>query len=71
MDGEDFAGKVADEAKGLNPGLVVLLVIGVPLVAFLIANYVLYVYAQRKLPTKKKKPVSKKKLKQGVPVPGE
>lgn len=68
--------QVAAEAKGLNPGLIVLLVIGGPLVVFLIANYVLYVYAQKNLPPKKKKPVSKKKLKreklkQGVPVPGE
>ncbi|CAN8279115.1 unnamed protein product [Cochlearia groenlandica] len=77
MDGEDVAGKMADEAKGMNPGLIVLLVVGVPLVAFLIANYVMYVYAQKNLPPrKKKKPISKKKLrreklKQGVPVPGE
>ena len=53
-----------------------LLVIGVPLVGFLVANYVMYVYAQKNLPPRKKKPVSKKKLKreklkQGVSVPGE
>ncbi|CAH2064231.1 unnamed protein product, partial [Thlaspi arvense] len=76
MGADDFAGKAAAEAKGLNPGLIVLLVVGVPLVVFLITNYVLYVYAQKNLPSKKKKPVSKKKLKreklkQGVPVPGE
>ncbi|CAN7094875.1 unnamed protein product [Brassica rapa subsp. narinosa] len=87
MDGEDFARKVssivpilaasaAAEAKGMNPGLIVLLVIGVPLVGFLVANYVMYVYAQKNLPPRKKKPVSKKKLKreklkQGVSVPGE
>ncbi|KFK34584.1 hypothetical protein AALP_AA5G165000 [Arabis alpina] len=76
MDGDDFAGKAAAEAKRLNPGLIVLLVVGLPLVVFLIANYVLYVYAQKNLPPKKKKPISKKKLKreklkQGVPVPGE
>ncbi|CAG7902702.1 unnamed protein product [Brassica rapa] len=88
MDGEGFAGKVssfnisilaasaAAEAKGLNPGLIVLLVVGGPLVVFLVANYVMYVYAQKNLPPRKKKPVSKKKLKreklkQGVPVPGE
>ncbi|CAG7865418.1 unnamed protein product, partial [Brassica rapa] len=76
MDGEDFARKAAAEAKGMNPGLIVLLVIGVPLVGFLVANYVMYVYAQKNLPPRKKKPVSKKKLKreklkQGVSVPGE
>ena len=53
-----------------------LLVVGGPLVVFLVANYVMYVYAQKNLPPRKKKPVSKKKLKreklkQGVPVPGE
>ncbi|KAG2325063.1 hypothetical protein Bca52824_007791 [Brassica carinata] len=66
MDGEDFAGKAAAEAKGLNPGLIVLLVIGVPLVVFLVANYVMYVYK----PVSKKK-LKREKLKQGVPVPGE
>ncbi|CAN6829687.1 unnamed protein product [Brassica oleracea] len=76
MDREDFARKAAAEARGLNPGLIVLLVIGGPLVVFLVANIVLYVHAQKNLPPKKKKPVSKKKLKreklkQGVSVPGE
>uniref|UniRef100_M4FFA7 non-specific serine/threonine protein kinase n=1 Tax=Brassica campestris TaxID=3711 RepID=M4FFA7_BRACM len=76
MDGEDFARKAAAEARGLNPGLIVLLVIGGPLVLFLVANIVLYVHAQKNLPPKKKKPISKKKLKreklkQGVSVPGE
>ncbi|KAH0934005.1 hypothetical protein HID58_011122 [Brassica napus] len=64
------------ESKGLNPGLIVLLVIGGLLVAFLVGNFVLYTYAQKNLPPRKKKPVSKKKmkkekLKQGVQVPGE
>ncbi|KAH0928649.1 hypothetical protein HID58_014376 [Brassica napus] len=63
MDGEDFTRKAAAEARGLNPGLIVLLVIGGPLVVFLVANIVLYVHAQKNLPPKKKKPVSKKKLK--------
>lgn len=63
-------------AKGFNPGLVVLLVIGGLLLTFLVGNYVLYTYAQKTLPAKKKKPVSKKKLKrerlkQGVSAPGE
>ncbi|RRT84005.1 hypothetical protein B296_00005841, partial [Ensete ventricosum] len=63
-------------AKGLNPGLVVLLVVGGLLLLFLVGNYVLYMYAQKTLPPKKKKPVSKKKLKreklkQGVSAPGE
>ncbi|XP_010528106.1 PREDICTED: DNA-binding protein S1FA1-like [Tarenaya hassleriana] len=75
MDGDNFAGEVNAEAKGLNPGLIVLLVVGTLLSVFLVANYVLYMYAQKNLPPKKK-PVSKKKLKreklkQGVPVPGE
>ncbi|XP_051114187.1 DNA-binding protein S1FA [Andrographis paniculata] len=62
--------------QGFNPGLIVLLLVGGLLLAFLIGNYVLYVYAQKALPPKKKKPVSKKKmkrerLKQGVSAPGE
>ncbi|XP_010529735.1 PREDICTED: DNA-binding protein S1FA1-like [Tarenaya hassleriana] len=76
MDGDDLSGEIIAEAKGLNPGLIVLLVVGGLLLAFLIGNYMLYRYAQKNLPPKKKKPVSKKKLKreklkQGVPVPGE
>nr|XP_009777118.1 PREDICTED: DNA-binding protein S1FA-like [Nicotiana sylvestris] len=64
------------EAKGFNPGLIVLLLIGGLVLAFLIGNYVLYVYAQKTLPPKKKKPLSRKKmkrerLKQGVSAPGE
>jgi len=43
---------------------------------FLVGNFVLYTYAQKTLPPRKKKPVSKKKmkkerLKQGVSAPGE
>ncbi|XP_009421390.2 DNA-binding protein S1FA-like [Musa acuminata AAA Group] len=74
----DAAGNVIREqaAKGLNPGLGVLLVVGGLLLLFLGGNYVLYMYAQKTLPPKKKKPVSKKKLKreklkQGVSAPGE
>ncbi|KAL6574816.1 DNA-binding protein s1fa [Orobanche minor] len=64
------------KAEGFNPGLIVLLVIGGLLLAFLAGNYVLYMYAQKTLPPKKKKPISKKKmkrerLKQGVSAPGE
>ncbi|XP_073298015.1 DNA-binding protein S1FA-like [Primulina huaijiensis] len=64
------------EAKGFNPGLIVLLVIGGLLLTFIIGNYALYAYAQKTLPQKKKKPVSKKKmkrerLKQCVSAPGE
>ncbi|KAL7170078.1 hypothetical protein ACSBR2_035013 [Camellia fascicularis] len=64
------------EVKGFNPGLIVLLVVGGLLLTFLIGNYVLYIYAQKTLPPKKKKPISKKKmrkerLKQGVSAPGE
>ncbi|KAK8553779.1 hypothetical protein V6N13_072718 [Hibiscus sabdariffa] len=64
------------EAKGLNPGLIVLLVVVGLLLIFLVGNYVLYTYAQKTLPPRKKKPVSKKKmkrerLKQGVSAPGE
>ncbi|TYH89462.1 hypothetical protein ES332_D01G262900v1 [Gossypium tomentosum] len=64
------------EAKGFNPGLIVLLVIGGLLITFLVGNYILYSYAQKTLPPRKKKPVSKKKmkrerLKQGVSAPGE
>ncbi|CAL5422430.1 unnamed protein product [Camellia sinensis] len=64
------------EVKGFNPGLIVLLLVGGLLLTFLIGNYVLYIYAQKTLPPKKKKPISKKKmrkerLKQGVSAPGE
>ncbi|XP_022767382.1 DNA-binding protein S1FA-like isoform X1 [Durio zibethinus] len=64
------------EAKGFNPGLMVLLLIGGLLLIFLVGNYVLYSYAQKTLPPRKKKPISKKKmkrerLKQGVSAPGE
>ncbi|KAI4300250.1 hypothetical protein L6164_033647 [Bauhinia variegata] len=64
------------EAKGFNPGLIVLLVVVGLLLIFLIGNYVLYSYAQKTLPPRKKKPISKKKmkrekLKQGVSAPGE
>ena len=63
-------------AKGFNPGLIVLLVVFGLLLVFLGGNYVLYTYAQKNLPPKKKKPVSKKKmkkerLKQGISAPGE
>ncbi|KAH7513233.1 DNA-binding protein S1FA [Ziziphus jujuba] len=64
------------EVKGFNPGLIVLLLVAGILLAFLVGNYILYSYAQKTLPPRKKKPVSKKKLKrerlkQGVSAPGE
>ncbi|XP_042408841.1 DNA-binding protein S1FA-like [Zingiber officinale] len=74
----DAAGNIITEkaSNGLNPGLVVLLVIGGLVLLFLVGNFALYTYAQNTLPPKKKKPVSKKKikrerLKQGVSAPGE
>ncbi|URD93065.1 DNA-binding protein [Musa troglodytarum] len=74
----DAAGDVIKEetTRGLNPGLVVLLVVGGLLLLFLLGNYVLYMYAQKTLPPRRKKPISKKKLKrerlkQGVSAPGE
>ncbi|XP_019191247.1 PREDICTED: DNA-binding protein S1FA-like [Ipomoea nil] len=74
--GDDRMGNVPQDVKGFNPGLIVLLVVGGLVLAFLIGNYFLYMYAQKTLPAKKKKPVSKKKmkkerLKQGVSAPGE
>ncbi|EAY94008.1 hypothetical protein OsI_15785 [Oryza sativa Indica Group] len=62
--------------KGLNPGTIVLLVVATLLILFFVGNYALYMYAQKTLPPRKKKPVSKKKLKreklkQGVSAPGE
>lgn len=68
---------IIEEAnKGLNPGMIVLLVVATTLLLFFVGNYALYLYAQKTLPPKKKKPVSKKKikrekLKQGVSAPGE
>ncbi|KAG9156135.1 hypothetical protein Leryth_015550 [Lithospermum erythrorhizon] len=64
------------EANGFDPWLIVLLLVGGLLLAFLIGNYVLYMYAQKALPPKKKQPISSKKmkrerLKQGVAAPGE
>ncbi|XP_039047606.1 DNA-binding protein S1FA-like [Hibiscus syriacus] len=77
----DFADKENNiiyetESRGFNPGLIVLLVVGGLLLTFLVGNYVLYLYAQKTLPPRKKKPISKKKmkrerLKQGVSAPGE
>ncbi|MQL94699.1 hypothetical protein Taro_027364 [Colocasia esculenta] len=63
-------------AKGLNPGLIVLLFVVGMLLVFFVGNYALYAYAQKTLPPRKKKPISKKKmkkerLKQGVSAPGE
>ena len=63
-------------AKGLNPGLIVLLLVVGLLLIFLVGNYALYLYARKTLPPRKKKPISKKKmkrekLKQGVSAPGE
>ncbi|MQL82595.1 hypothetical protein Taro_015070 [Colocasia esculenta] len=76
VDGE--RGNVIREevAKGLNPGLIVLLVVVGLLLVFFVGNYALYTYAQKTLPPRKKKPISKKKmkkerLKQGVSAPGE
>uniref|UniRef100_A0A7N0R9M5 DNA-binding protein S1FA n=1 Tax=Kalanchoe fedtschenkoi TaxID=63787 RepID=A0A7N0R9M5_KALFE len=73
---DDLGAKVNAGGQGFNAGLIVLLVVVGILVTFLVGNYVLYVYAQKTLPPRKKKPVSKKKLKrerlkQGVSAPGE
>ncbi|XXG55015.1 hypothetical protein AAC387_Pa03g2755 [Persea americana] len=67
---------IKNEVGGFNPGLIVLLVVGGLLLLFLVGNYALYMYAQKTLPPRKKKPISKKKmrkerLKQGVSAPGE
>ena len=68
---------ITEEAtKGLNPGVIVLVFVVGLLLVFFVGNYALYVYAQKNLPPRKKKPVSKKKmkkerLKQGVSAPGE
>ncbi|XP_044472831.1 DNA-binding protein S1FA-like isoform X2 [Mangifera indica] len=73
----EFGDKVRNaEARGFNPGLIVLLVVVGLLLIFLVGNYALYMYAQKNLPPRKKKPISKKKmkrerLKQGVSAPGE
>ncbi|XP_057438359.1 DNA-binding protein S1FA-like [Lotus japonicus] len=74
----DRVGNVVKDSgsQGLNPGLIVLLVVAGLLLTFLVGNYVLYTYAQKTLPPRKKKPISKKKMKkerlrQGVSAPGE
>ncbi|XP_024533408.1 DNA-binding protein S1FA-like [Selaginella moellendorffii] len=48
---------------GFNPTLTVLLVVVGVVLLFVIGNYALYIYAQKTLPGRKKKPVSKKKMK--------
>ncbi|KAF5750376.1 DNA-binding protein S1FA-like [Tripterygium wilfordii] len=68
--------RMTAETKGFNPGLTVLLVVGGLLLAFFVGNYIMYLQAQKILPLRKKKPISKKKmkrekLKQGVSAPGE
>ncbi|CAA7389448.1 unnamed protein product [Spirodela intermedia] len=50
-------------SKGLNPGLIVLIVVVGMVLIFLGGNYALYTYAQRTLPKRKKKTISKKKMK--------
>lgn len=62
--------------NGSNAGSVVLIIVLGLVLIFFVGNYALYVYAQRTLPPRKKKPISKKKmkrekLKQGVSAPGE
>ncbi|XP_073394541.1 DNA-binding protein S1FA-like [Physcomitrium patens] len=52
-----------EQSTGINPGLVVLIVVLGALLIFGLGNYFLYQYAQKNLPVKRKKPVSKKKLK--------
>jgi hypothetical protein len=52
-----------DQKVGFNPGLTVLVVVVGAVLIFAVGNYMLYVYAQKHLPPRKKKPVSKKKLK--------
>ncbi|KAG6604436.1 DNA-binding protein S1FA2, partial [Cucurbita argyrosperma subsp. sororia] len=42
------------DGRGFNPGLIVLLVVGGLLLAFLVVNYALYMYAQKTLPPQKK-----------------
>lgn len=71
---EIFNGRKA--AGGFNPALTVLLVVVGVVLLFVVGNYALYVYAQKTLPPRKKKPVSKKKmkrerLKQGIAPAGE
>lgn len=61
---------------GFNPSLTVLVVVVGTLIAFLVGNYFLWSYAQKVLPAKRKKPISKKKMqkermKRGVSMAGE
>ncbi|GKV12249.1 hypothetical protein SLEP1_g23421 [Rubroshorea leprosula] len=44
------------EARGFNPGLIVLLLVGSLLLIFLVGNHVLYMYAQKTLPPRKTSP---------------
>ncbi|KAJ7551644.1 hypothetical protein O6H91_06G022900 [Diphasiastrum complanatum] len=66
----------AAKGKGFNPALTVLVVVIGVVLLFVVGNYVLYFYAQRVVPPRKKKPVSQKKLKrerlkQGIPPAGD
>ncbi|GMN24625.1 hypothetical protein TIFTF001_000640 [Ficus carica] len=62
--------------KGISAQTIVLLIVAGLVLIFMVGNYALYTYAQKRLPPQKKKPVSmkklrKEKLKQGVSAPGE
>lgn len=50
-----------EKSTGINPGLVVLLVVLGALLIFGVGNYFLYQYAQKNLPPRKKKLKAKKK----------
>ncbi|KAL3700561.1 hypothetical protein R1sor_018583 [Riccia sorocarpa] len=56
-----FSTKAPDQ--GFNPALIVLLVVVGTVLIFIVGNYALFTYARKTLPPRKKKPVSKKKLK--------
>ena len=58
----EFQDLEALKYTGFNPGLVVGVVVIGGLVIFLVGNYLLWQYAQRFAPVKKKKTLSKKKL---------
>ncbi|KAG0625732.1 hypothetical protein M758_2G076800 [Ceratodon purpureus] len=64
VDPSAFMGKGSiEKSTGFNPGLIVLIVVMGALLIFGVGNFFLYQYAQKNLPPRKKKPVSKKKLK--------
>ncbi|CAL1403388.1 unnamed protein product [Linum trigynum] len=76
--GNTIINEFGETSNGSNHGMIVLGIVLGLLLLFMVSNYLVYRYAQRNFASqmKKKKPVSKKKMKrerlrQGISAPGE